>query len=913
VYRREEEDEIAVPQREHEQWLIPFWQRTGRIAAAATGAASLLALIRGAANINAAGILAAAAAILLLAPDPGPRRKRFRLLGQALAGALILSGASHWLFPATLPSLRPMAGLTALCFLALGLSLLLKPRLVTLAVTGDMLAAFVGLAVTLDYLMRSPEIHRPGAEFISLPLAVGIFFLAGAWLAMFPRLRPVSFFLERTSAGAVLRRLLPVTLLYPLLLVALATLRSHNHPLAAEIAQSAIIYGTVLFGAVLFWLIARLLDRRDAQAAAAGLDLRASEQRYRELFENNPQPMWIFDTGSLDFLAVNRAAERKYGYSEQEFLAMTLLDIRPAEEAAAVHVELAVGGDGSGRLWHHRAKDGRDIWAEIYSQRVDWRGRVARMSIVLDITDRIAAEAQVRTLMESTTEGIFAADAQGRCLWCNAAAAALLGVESPAQLRGRNIHALAHHNRAGGSPGGEEDCEMLLAMRAARGGGGDEDVFWRADGSSFYADWRSSPLRAAGGAGGAVVTFRDVTERRNLRQQFQQAQKMEAVGRLAAGIAHDFNNLLTVINGYTDLLLMRPAAGGAEDAQARTRVAGIRKAGERAAGLTKQLLAFSRQQVLEPRVLDLNAVVAEMEPLLRRILGEDLEFAAVLGEGLGTVRADAGQIGQVLMNLVVNARDAMPDGGKLTVETANVTLDERYAAEHAEVVPGEYVMLAVSDTGTGMDAATLSHIFEPFFTTKPVGQGTGLGLATVFGIAKQSGGSVGVYSEVGYGTTFKLYLPHSSDAAAAQASRSPAATGGSETVLLVEDEDTVRELIEEILTLHGYKVLVASGPEEARRLAQTHTAAIDLLISDVIMPGMGGRELAQAVREVRPGIPVLFVSGYPEQAISRSGAVEAGSFVQKPFTPDTLAAKVRAALDRQGKASAAAAASGTVQ
>ncbi len=254
-----------------------------------------------------------------------------------------------------------------------------------------------------------------------------------------------------------------------------------------------------------------------------------------------------------------------------------------------------------------------------------------------------------------------------------------------------------------------------------------------------------------------MITFRDVTERRNLRRQFQQAQKMEAVGRLAAGIAHDFNNLLTVINGYTELLLSRPEGAGGEEARAR--VAGIRKAGERAAGLTRQLLAFSRQQAMEPRVLDLNAVVAELEPLLRRMVGEDMEIAATLARDLGAVRADPGQLGQVLMNLAVNARDAMPNGGTLTIATANVALDARAVADLPGLAPGDYVALAVTDTGAGMDAATLSHIFEPFFTTKPVGQGTGLGLATVFGIAQQSGGAVAVQSELGRGTTMQVFLP----------------------------------------------------------------------------------------------------------------------------------------------------------
>ncbi len=892
--------------RQYAATVETVWRRWARITAALTGGAAVLTLAAGAAPAGADGAVAVAAAILLLAPG-GLASAWARWLGRAAALGLVVAGAAHWLPFAPAPPWGPLAGATAFCYLTLGLSLLLKPLLPSLAVTGDMLVAFVGLAMTLDYVLSTPLVaHRQAVPVMPWPLAVALLLLSGAWMAAFPRLRPVSFFLERTSAGAVLRRLLPVTLLYPVLLVVLSSLRSHDHPTAALVTQAVILYGTVVFGAVLFWLIARLLDRRDALAAAADAELRASERRYRQLFENNPQPMWIFDTDSLAFLNVNLAAERRYGYTQDEFRRMTLLDIRPPEEAAAVRRELEAGSDGSGRLWHHVTREGRDVWAEVFSQLVDWRGHPARMSIVLDVTERMAAEAQVRALMDSTTEGILAVDAGGRCIWCNPAALQLLGMDSPDGLLGASLHQRVHHTRADGSPYPEAECEMLLATRQGRAGAGDEDLFWRADGASFYADWRSVPLRGQAGAG-AVITFRDVTERRNLRRQFQQAQKMEAVGRLAAGIAHDFNNLLTVINGYTELLLSQPAEAHGGGAQARARVAGIRKAGERAAGLTKQLLAFSRQQVLEPRLLDLNAVVAEMEPMLRRILGEDLKLATALSPGLGTVRADPGQIGQVLMNLVVNARDAMPDGGTLTIETSAITLDERYAVEHPDVTPGEHVMLAVTDTGTGMDAVTLSHIFEPFFTTKPAGQGTGLGLATVFGIARQSGGSVGVYSELGHGTTFKLYLPRFAAAAAdEEQAASASAPGGHETVLLVEDEDTVRELTEEILRMSGYNLLVAALPSDGIRLAQEHNGRIDLLISDVIMPGMGGRQLAEAVKAAQPAAAVLFVSGYPEQAVARTGTMESGvAFLQKPFTPERLTAKVRAVLD--GRAAAAGA------
>ena len=876
-----------------------IWLRGARAVAAAIGLSALAALWLRAAPANADAVVAAAVAILLLAPDTGARSRWARLLGRAAAAALGAAALTYWLPGLAGAGLHPTTVEAAICFLLLAFSLLAKSRWPAWAASADMLVAFVGLTTVLLHVFNSYAVRQglTVTPLMSLPLAFAVWVLAGAWMASQPRLRPVSFFIETSSAGEVLRRLLPITLVFPVLLAALATLRFHDYNFAARVAQMALVAGSVLFGAALLWYIARLLDRRDQIARAADAELRLSEERYRLLFDNNPQPMWISDSETLRFLAVNRSALAKFDYSRGEFQRMSILDIRPPEEVESVRRAVAEGGDGGGRIWTYRTRDGRPLLAKVFVHPTEWRGHAARLTMVEDVTEHIATEMQVQALLESTTEGIFAADAQGRCIWCNTAAARLLGFFSAKELLGKNTHALAHHTRADGSPYPEAECEMALATREGRGGSGDEDLLWRADGTSFYADWRSSPLR--GHAGGAVVTFRDVTERRNLRGQFQQAQKMEAVGRLAAGIAHDFNNLLTIINGYTELLLARPASGNEDEAQARARVAGIRKAGERAAGLTKQLLAFSRQQVLEPRLLDLNAVVAEMESLLRRVLGEDLKFATALSPGLGTVRADPGQIGQVLMNLVVNARDAMPDGGTLTVETANVRLDARTAAAHSDLAPGEYVMLAVTDTGTGMDAATLSHVFEPFFTTKPAGQGTGLGLATVFGIAQQSGGAVAVHSELGRGTTMRVYLPRlAAPPAPAPAPASGPAAGGHETVLVVEGDDTVRELFHEVLRAHGYSVLAAAGPDDALRQARQHAGPLDLLISDVIMPGMNGPQLAAALQAVRPQLRVLYISGHADAAVTRAAALAPGiEFLHKPFAPESLAAKVRQALD----------------
>jgi two-component system cell cycle sensor histidine kinase/response regulator CckA len=388
---------------------------------------------------------------------------------------------------------------------------------------------------------------------------------------------------------------------------------------------------------------------------------------------------------------------------------------------------------------------------------------------------------------------------------------------------------------------------------------------------------------------------RDITERRDLEDQLRQAQKMEGIGRLAAGVAHDFNNLLTAIGGRCYLVLNRLTS----ENPIRREIEIIQDAAERAAKLTHQLLAFSRKQILDPCVLDLNATVTGIEPLLRRMIREDIEIATALDSAAGRVKADAGQIEQVLLNLAVNASDAMPNGGWLTLATGNVTLDAAYARTHVEVEPGPYVMLSVSDTGHGMTAAVQAHIFEPFFTTKEVGKGTGLGLATVYGIAKQSGGHITVYSEPGHGTVFKLYLPRVEEAPGTAEPEGPVeiTRRGSETVLLVEDDEPLRTLAREILSIQGYTVLDATSPSEALRLGDAHPGPIHILLTDVVMPQMNGRQVADHLLAARPALKVLFMSGYTDAAIVQHGVLEAGThFLQKPFTPDALSRKVREVL-----------------
>jgi PAS domain S-box-containing protein len=422
----------------------------------------------------------------------------------------------------------------------------------------------------------------------------------------------------------------------------------------------------------------------------------------------------------------------------------------------------------------------------------------------------------------------------------------------------------------------------------------------RPDGSERLVREHAEPMfDEAGRLARIMGTIQDVTEYRRLEDQLREAQKLESVGRLAGGVAHDFNNLLTVIVGYSDFVLSMLEEGH----PARTGIEEIHKAGERASALTRQLLAFSRRQVVQPRVLDLNAVIAEAGKMLNRLVGEDVEIATVLAPKLWPVLADPGLVEQVLMNLVVNARDAMPEGGRLVLETHNVLLDQHEARQHHGMRPGPHVLLSVSDTGVGMDAATRARIFEPFFTTKPLGTGTGLGLSTCYGIVTQAGGWIGAYSEPGRGSTFRIYLPRVDDVPAeAAGTRAAIVPGGEETILVVEDQDEVRRFACDALRGYGYTVHAAASGADALRLLEEVPGPIDLLITDLVMPGLSGRELADCVAELRPGMPTLFMSGYSDEVATRQRVVEPGAaYLQKPFTPSALARKVRDVLAAAGR------------
>ena len=421
-----------------------------------------------------------------------------------------------------------------------------------------------------------------------------------------------------------------------------------------------------------------------------------------------------------------------------------------------------------------------------------------------------------------------------------------------------------------------------------------ELIHTRRDGSQVQVLSRWAPQwDSAGRISGSLEINSDVTERRRVEEHLQHNQRLESVGLLAGGVAHDFNNLLTVINGYADMALGDLTG----ESPIRDSLIEIRAAGDRAAGLTQQLLAFGRRQVLNPTVLSLNVAVQEAERMLRRLIGEDIEIVTHLDPAIASVRADAGQIQQIIINLAINARDAMPEGGTLIIETANVSFDEDYCTEHPEVQPGPCVRLAVTDTGTGMTQEVKRRIFEPFFTTKPKGAGTGLGLATVYGIVKQSGGWIWAYSEEGHGTSFKIYLPATEITVSESTTAARVSLNGTETILLVEDQPEVRNLAGTVLRRYGYTVMEASHGQEGLRVSGEFDGTIDLLITDVIMPGMNGLEMANQMRPTRPGMKVLCISGYPESTFSQRGILEADvAYLQKPFSPEVLGKKVREVL-----------------
>jgi len=624
------------------------------------------------------------------------------------------------------------------------------------------------------------------------------------------------------------------------------------------------------------------------------------EERFRQIAENINEVFFVVDAGFEETLYISPAYEEIWGRSCQSVYddLKSFLEPVAAENRNRLLHDIAQVQKGEPPQETEFRVTRPDGQVRIVSWRVvpirNDAGEVYRIcGVVLDITTRREAqvaleesEARLKKITDASFDGIyFAVDGVLREL--NAGLLRIFGYESAAEVIGRPLVDFV----------AEESLPQVSAWIAAGMEGSFELVGRRKDGTKVLLE-ATTRNHEVDGHPGRVTALRDITEKRSLEDQFRQAQKMEAVGRLASGVAHDFNNLLTVIIGYVDLLLLDL---GSHDPR-RSDLEQVRKAADTATSLTRQLLAFSRQQVIQPRLVTLEEVVGNAEKMLKRLVGEDITLTSNLQKEPVTIKIDPGQLEQVILNLIVNSRDAMPNGGKVTIETRVMDLDDAYARSHWPALPGPYAMLSVSDTGSGMDEATRARIFEPFFTTKELGKGTGLGLATVYGIVKQNGGFIWVYSEPGQGTTFKIYFPLQGEAEEGKSATDvSAAPTGSETILVVEDSAGVRGAVRQILERLGYHVLEATSGKAAMDFAGRRHR-IDLLLTDVVMPEMSGRVLAERYAKIRPETRVLYMSGYTDDAVVRHGILESGiAFVQKPFTAEALGRKVREVLDAGSK------------
>ncbi len=617
--------------------------------------------------------------------------------------------------------------------------------------------------------------------------------------------------------------------------------------------------------------------------------LAESEARFRNLFDHSPVPKWVYSTTTLRFLEVNDAALSMYGYTREEFLSLNLMDIRPPEEAERLRswLRTAQGNRHHGLHWRHRRKDGRVFDVEIFLRDTEFDGEPARMGIMIDISARKEAERQSQRFFEITQDVIIVTDSMGKILQASPSTATVLGYQ-PDEVVGR---------------GGEEFLlpeDLEVTRREIRAGrkGKTERLF---KGRYIHKDGHVVPLlwksTWSDPDGRHFFLGRDMTEYERTEDLLRQSQKMEAVGQLTGGVAHDFNNILMVIMANVETLEEEPERLSGYQQES---IEGIARATKRASDLTRQLLAFSRRQPLRPQLMNVNDLVVGTGKLLRRTLGEPIEIDSVLADELSSVEVDAAQLEAALVNLCINARDAMPHGGRLMIETRNVSLDESGDSANPEPAIGDFVMLAVSDTGTGMPPHVLARVFEPFFTTKGTGKGTGLGLSMVYGFIKQSNGHVRIYSEPGHGTTVRLYLPRSDrQPAAAADSQRLALPRGTERVLVVEDDDDVRAGVVTQLASLGYTIVQASDGPSAIAACEAAERPFDLLLTDVIMPGpMNGRMLADEVAKRWPSTKVVFMSGYTENAMGRQGRLEEGMLLlSKPFHKRDLAQILRQALD----------------
>jgi two-component system cell cycle sensor histidine kinase/response regulator CckA len=645
-------------------------------------------------------------------------------------------------------------------------------------------------------------------------------------------------------------------------------------------------------------LLNQLLDESraaTAQALAVNQELRRSEERFAKVFQRNPVGISITGLDDGQVIDINDSLLSLLGYSRDEVIGKTTLELNIWEQKN--NRERTVQMLREGQSIHDQKLRIRTKLGELREglnavELIELDGETCMLSMLYDITERQRIEAalrdseeQYRLIAEHSRDLIALLDHEGRLLYASPSHQPVLGY-APIELIGRIAIGFIH----------PDDHVLILSEWAKLATTGHLQITLRVRHTNGEWLWIETSSSIFDQQGSTVNVSRDVTERKRLEAQLLQSQKMEMIGRLAGGIAHDFNNLLTAITGYADLALedlppASPARGDLEE---------LRKATDRATSLTSQLLAFARKQRIELRVVNLNQLIGDMGGFIRRLIGEHIELVTRPAPDLGSVRVDTSQIEQVVVNLVINARDAMPEGGRLVIETSNVVLDAEYAGEHFDVAAGRYILLTVRDTGVGMDAAVQEHLFEPFFTTKGLGKGTGLGLATCYGIVKQHSGYILSYSELGRGTLMKVYLPRVD----APLEPLPATVvrpnpRGHETILLVEDEPAVRDLAARVLRSQGYAVLEAGNGVEALILVeQEQSTRIDLLLTDVVMPRMGGAALAERLSALRPGIKVLFTSGYTEDSMLHDGQLAAGTyFLHKPFSPSALAQKVRSIFD----------------
>jgi two-component system cell cycle sensor histidine kinase/response regulator CckA len=636
--------------------------------------------------------------------------------------------------------------------------------------------------------------------------------------------------------------------------------------------------------------------------------LRESEERYRQLVELSPDAIFIQGKGRIVY--INAAGARLFGVEDRgRLLGKQVLDLIHPDYLEIVQERMQQLKEENTEVPLIEEKylrlDGTPVDVEVAATPFIYQNEPAVQVIARDITERKLVEEalheskdKISQILNSTAEGIYGLDLNGNCTFCNQSGLRILGYDNEEALIGKNMHELIHHTKADGTPYREDECAARRAIFKREYFHKDREILWRSDRTRFSAEYWAHPIFRDNEFIGTVVTFVDITERVALENQLLQAQKMESVGRLAGGVAHDFNNMLSAILGHAELAMMHCTPSERIHADLKA----IEKSALRSAELIRQLLAFASRQTVAPKVLDLNDRVTGMLKMLQRLIGEDIDLVWKPGTGLWPIKIDPSQIDQLLTNLCVNARDAIAGVGKVTIETENTPFDEAYCAVNKGFVCGAYVMLAVSDDGRGMSEEVLDNLFEPFFTTKEVGKGTGLGLATVYGVVKQNEGFVNVYSEPAEGTTFKIYLPRFVGVNIESTSESTGEIpeGRGETVLLVEDETAILNVGKAMLEGLGYKVLTADTPSRALSQFKAHASDIRLLITDVVMPEMNGRDLAKLINEIKPGLKCLFTSGYTADVIAHHGVLDEGVyFLQKPFSMKELASKLREALEQE--------------